>query len=93
MSKSDRWWYRCVAWLEDPRCSWCGQPTVLMDRKKGIPEPYEATLDHVYPQASYYRNSDRRGKYTQVLACYRCNQERGEFYEELQRRFYGRITG
>jgi hypothetical protein len=57
-------------WQRDPRCLWCGIET----RIEGRHEPDAATLDHLH------RKSQRAGRTLPlvVLACRRCNNDRGE---------------
>lgn len=57
-------------WARDPRCFWCGVET----RIDGVHEPEAATLDHLH------RKGQRAGRSLPpvVLACRRCNNDRGE---------------
>lgn len=57
-------------WARDPRCLWCGVET----RIDGVHEDDAATLDHLH------RRGQRATRYlpTVVLACRRCNNDRGQ---------------
>lgn len=64
-------------WESDPRCSWCGRPTVLMQGPENanlkVWPNNRATIDHLD-----HKFLGQRGKTTgprTVLSCYRCNQQ------------------
>ena len=64
---------RLLLWRKDPRCFWCGRVTIYAT--SGTPNA--ATLEHVYPRGHPRRADPARHLPSTVLACYRCNQERG----------------
>lgn len=81
---------RRYLWNQDPRCHWCGRVTYLSERKGGKSHSLDATIDHYFSR--YHK--DKRSKWGNpvVLACYRCNHDRGaqetkeQPIEELWRR-------
>jgi hypothetical protein len=64
---------RRVLWRRDPRCFWCGRVT----RFDAYHEPDAATVEHIYHRAHPKRRSTRRHLPATVLACRKCNSERG----------------
>lgn len=60
-------------WKKNPHCHWCGVLTIDYRDRKHHHYGNEATLDHMYS-----RYSPLRGKrtYVNVLACYKCNNQR-----------------
>lgn len=77
----------------DGICHWCGQVTLLLPpvaKRKKLP-PLMATRDHLDDRFSPERGR-QPGTYRVVLACLKCNNERGaasqaaQPIEELQRR-------
>jgi len=61
-------------WGRDCRCFWCGIVTTI----KTVNLPNSATVEHIYPRSDPRRRDTRRHLPTFVLACSRCNGERGE---------------
>lgn len=67
--------FRKSFWKSNPLCHWCGIKTEL-----NVPDgtPNQATIDHLYP-----RGDSRRGSgpgldpEKLVLACFQCNNNRG----------------
>lgn len=73
MAKSKR---RHNLWKEDPHCHWCGVLTKFEGAKKD--DPAKATKDHLKEDRPYQGGFKYNIRTTQtVLACQRCNQERG----------------
>lgn len=61
-------------WSENPHCHWCGCLTVLANTHV----ENQATVDHLYSRYNPARYLDRgHDEPTTVLACYKCNHERG----------------
>jgi hypothetical protein len=59
----------------DDRCHWCRQPMRYYPGLKGGALPPDAvTIDHRYSKLQPGRKTDE----TAVLACFKCNQERGQ---------------
>lgn len=58
------------------RCVYCGEQVTL---SAGKPEPSSATCDHFIPRSRGGKN----GKGNQVLACYSCNQAKGDMDPRL----------
>lgn len=58
----------------DYRCVYCGKPVVLASVGKRINQPHHATRDHFVPKA---KGGTRMVNNT-VLACYKCNNEKGD---------------
>jgi hypothetical protein len=58
----------------DPHCHWCGCEVVYFEpqRRQKVPDNF-ATIDHVYSRMA---GRPLQGRW--VLACSRCNQERGQ---------------
>lgn len=90
-------------WREDPRCAFCRVVTILRwEPPKGLPhgDPRKrppsnlATIDHLRDRYDPTRQEPMRGRpeVRRVLACWKCNHERGEArtrampIEELWRR-------
>ena len=68
-------------WHKDPHCHWCGTETVLRQRDGfGRMHPTDATLDHLFPKYHPLKGKTIRGEEVTVLACYKCNNERGNTY-------------
>lgn len=67
----------------DPHCHWCGELTV---EPVDPLQPNSATLDHLYSISDPRRTKkgrrrlgvSKRNDTLYVLACHRCNQERGK---------------
>ncbi len=77
-------------WLEDCRCYWCRQPTILVvcpsgmkNQERYIPSfSKQATIDHL----NHRQGGKRKQIYnveTTVLACRECNEKRGAEEERL----------
>jgi len=61
-------------WRRDPRCFWCGRETDI----RTVNGPDSATVEHIYHRGHpKRRQSTRRHLPDTVLACRRCNNERG----------------
>jgi 5-methylcytosine-specific restriction endonuclease McrA len=85
-------------WEADRRCRWCQRETVLVFRPPGVghrqfpPRDDESTLDHLHSRYSAKRGRVANGEQMIVLACWRCNNDRGRDeeravpLEELRRR-------
>jgi 5-methylcytosine-specific restriction endonuclease McrA len=65
---------RAVMWWRDPCCFWCGRVTRLT---KPQGDHSAATVDHVYPRGHPRRRDPRKHLPSFVLACAKCNHERG----------------
>lgn len=68
-------------WTKDPHCHWCGQLTVIYDYESIHHKPMPdncATLDHLRSRLnpSRYEKAGPNEERT-VLACFRCNTDRG----------------
>jgi len=69
----------------DPNCYWCGKLTVNRDRKleeSSSTKDNDATVDHLYSKFQPERYRDGY-KGIVVLACGKCNHERGIEEEKL----------
>lgn len=65
-------------WEQDPHCHWCGVETKLYHKfSGGRTEPDQATLDHLYTRLDPLRYRHDHARQVFVLACYKCNWERG----------------
>jgi hypothetical protein len=71
---------------EDPRCHWCGQKTIWAEsirKASGRMPPNIATFEHLDsrfdPDRGTYEGVERT-----VLACYKCNHDRGRQRELLE---------
>jgi hypothetical protein len=64
---------RRVLWRKDPRCFWCGRVTKFEEHYADD----AATVEHVYHRRHPKRKGVRRFLPSVVLACKRCNNERG----------------
>lgn len=64
---------RRVLWNRDPRCFWCGIET----RFDAYDEPDAATVEHIYHRLHPKRGRTDKHLPSVVLACKRCNNERG----------------
>ena len=81
-------------WEKDPHCHWCGRLTRLLDLGcQGSHQPDDmATIDHLNSRFSKDRHAPCNGEIRRVIACYRCNHDRGAEeqagipVDELQRR-------
>lgn len=63
-------------WLSDPRCHWCKRRTRLVNlgqHPKSIPHD-AATIDHLHSRLDPDRGN---GSGRHVLACWKCNNDRG----------------
>ncbi len=60
-------------WRSDPRCFWCGRVT----RFDAYDEPDAATVEHLYSRRHPKRGRADKHLPSVVLACKRCNNERG----------------
>ena len=63
----------------NPHCHWCGTKTIIHKHKqcKAIPDN-AATVDHLYTRFDYMRGKSPPGVEATVLACNKCNFERGK---------------
>jgi hypothetical protein len=69
-------------WKSDPHCRWCGRPTVFVFRPPGQRRGaaflgHEAALDHLHGRVNGRRRATAEGEERTVLACRKCNLERG----------------
>jgi hypothetical protein len=64
---------RRVLWTRDPRCFWCGRLTDI--RTEWLDK--SATVEHLYSRRHPKRGSARKYLPSTVLACRKCNSERG----------------
>jgi hypothetical protein len=64
---------RRTLWRRDPHCFWCGRLTVF----EAFNSDDAATLEHIYHRNHPRRRDARRHLPGTVLACRRCNSERG----------------
>jgi len=79
-------------WRKDPRCHWCNCSTVLIFRSpehcKGLKKiearEDEATFDHLHSRFDDKRGQNNDGVAKSVLACWKCNFNRGK-HEESKR--------
>lgn len=63
-------------WRRDPRCYWCGRPTVIHEEVCGKKIPANAaTIDHLWSRLDPRRKPGKPGP--KVLACFKCNHRRG----------------
>ncbi|MFL6282749.1 MAG: HNH endonuclease [Pyrinomonadaceae bacterium] len=60
-------------WKRDPHCFWCGRVTNIRTVNLGD----SATVEHIYHKQHPRRRDTRKHLPSTVLACYRCNTERG----------------
>jgi 5-methylcytosine-specific restriction endonuclease McrA len=60
-------------WRRDPRCFWCGR----MTRFDAHDEPDAATVEHLYHRKHPKRGRADKHLPSTVLACRKCNNERG----------------
>jgi hypothetical protein len=60
-------------WRRDPHCFWCGRVTRFDEHYTDD----AATVEHVYHRAHPKRRSPKRHLPATVLACRKCNSERG----------------
>jgi hypothetical protein len=63
---------RRLLWRRDPRCFWCGRVTKFDEHDADA-----ATVEHVYHRRHPKRKGGRRFLPSVVLACRKCNNERG----------------
>lgn len=81
---------RRYLWEADPKCYWCEIETVYTEMKGGKFKINEATIDHYF--SKYHKEDRARWGNPVVLACYKCNHDRGaketseQPIEELWRR-------
>lgn len=73
---------RLALWIEDPRCHWCGQLTVLPTGEAKVAAPPEnmATIDHL--RSRFHHERGRGTQPATVLACWRCNNDRCKAEQE-----------
>lgn len=62
-------------WNQDPHCHWCGRITRLAGSGEVAHDDELATYDHLYTRFQVKRNGPHG--YIGVLACRKCNWERG----------------
>lgn len=62
-------------WEADPHCHWCGRETSWWAGENGPAPTDSATLDHLYSWLDPRRAGN---SHLVVLACWRCNHDRGE---------------
>ena len=68
---------RIFLWNQDSKCHWCEVETYLTVKKGGKSHSLDSTIDHYF---SKYRKAERiKWGNPVVLACYRCNHDRGSF--------------
>ena len=71
---------------ENPHCCWCGVEVIwyyIPGNAKPLPDNF-ATLDHLYQEGDPKRiKAWKKGERQIVLACNKCNHERGKKYEEV----------
>src|SRR5437868_8874207 len=60
-------------WRRDPHCFWCGRITKFDEYYSDD----AATVEHIYHRRHPKRHNGRRHLPSIVLACRRCNNERG----------------
>lgn len=58
------------------RCVYCGKEVTIAS---GTPKPHSATCDHFIPRA----RGGHEGRSNKVLACYACNQAKGNMDPRL----------
>lgn len=68
-------------WKRDPRCHWCEKETKYSASQR---DPLLATLDHIYPRGHPLRNSFKPGQERTILACRKCNAERGNSFVKME---------
>jgi len=73
MPKDARPTRRRQLWRRDPRCFWCGVVTRFEEHYSDD----AATVEHVYHRRYPKRHDPRRHLPGTVLACKRCNNDRG----------------
>ncbi len=91
---------RLQVWKQQKECCyWCGRKTVFHKPESGSPTPPDmATVDHVYPNGHTRRREYKDlGKPSPfVMACSRCNLERGAInfnhFREIAVENYGSNT-
>ncbi len=69
----------------DPHCYYCGVEVreIVVPRGKKIPDDM-ATVEHLYSKLDYRRHDPNDGKEERtVLACYKCNSEKGKEQDVL----------
>jgi len=64
------------------RCFWCGKEMAFVERKEGDKTPFPpnmVTQDHVFPRGTKVRHNGSLSNSPTpvVLACYECNNRRG----------------
>jgi hypothetical protein len=60
-------------WKRDPRCFWCGRKTDITTANNSD----SATMEHIYHKHHPRRRDTRKVLPSTVLACAKCNHERG----------------
>lgn len=72
--------------LQHGLCHWCDKPLVVEPGRKGKPRNNIATDDHVFPRKDprRYQLANSTVVITKVIACFACNNERGNMsYDEF----------
>jgi CRISPR/Cas system Type II protein with McrA/HNH and RuvC-like nuclease domain len=72
-SKPSKRTRRRQLWKQDPHCFWCGRETDITTANAED----SATVEHIYPRNHPRRRDTRKVLPSTVLACARCNHERG----------------
>lgn len=75
---------------QDGDCYWCKKPTQLTHWPADAGQPPDdlATTDHLIHRLNPLRGTNaEKGDVRYVMACYRCNQERGAEEERGWKRF------
>lgn len=71
--------YRIQAGL----CHWCKKTMKMNPDGTSKPSPQWATIDHLHPRGDTERGK-HPGKYTHVLACWKCNFDRNIAFQKAQ---------
>ncbi len=70
---------RYAFWKKDPKCHWCGIPTVMYPHLNGKTcHDDEATIDHLRSRLDPTRWDPQNGEKRRVLSCKKCNEKRAE---------------
>jgi 5-methylcytosine-specific restriction endonuclease McrA len=69
-------------WNEDPHCYWCGVFTEEPIQNGGRLSDDTATLDHLYTRYEMEKRVSEGNPF--VLACNKCNHDRGEAATQAQ---------
>lgn len=65
-------------WKQNPHCHWCGILTLSpLPGKESVTYSDTATLDHLYSKWELRENPDLLSQQTTVIACAKCNADRG----------------